>query len=294
MIAEFIESWPLFRHAYLAGMLLAALLATLGVQLIARDQIFFGAAVAQASTLGVVLALATAAWHPFGLHLHDADWYPRVWAIACSTSAAVAMEMIAGRRESREAVTGFIFLFASAAAMALVARSPFGLEEVHRLLASTIIVARAEDTHVFALLLVFTLLFVGWRRDCLLLIAIDPATAAAAGLRTRAWSIGVACGLAAVVGLSISVAGLLYVFGCLLMPVLAAKSLAREMRTLFWCAPLIGAACAGVGFVLAHAWDLPPAHITVVVMGLLLVTSWLRNFAQRGGSQPSRTSSASR
>ncbi len=294
MIAEFIESWPLFQHAYLGGFLLAALLSLLGVQLVARDQIFFGAAVAQASTLGIAVALATAAWHPFGMHLHDNNWYPRAWAITLSAVAAVGMELIAGRRESREAVTGFIFLFGSASAMALVAQSPFGAEEVQRLLASTLIGATARDVELFALVLAATILLIAVHRDRLLLLAIDPATASAAGIRTRAWSIGSACWLAIAVGISIRAAGLLYVFGCLLLPVLIAKTLVREMRALYWGAPLIGVACAMVGFVLAHAWDVPPAQMAVVVMSLLLAACWLRRVVQRGSSQPSRTSSDSR
>jgi zinc/manganese transport system permease protein len=294
MTTELLEFWSLFRHAYLGGVLLTALLAMLGVQLLARNQIFFGAAVAQASTLGVVIALMTAAWHPFGLHLHDTEWYPRAWAIVCSSVAAIAIELIAGRRESREAVTGFIFLIASACALVLVAHSPFGLEEVQRLLVSSIIVARPEDVQIIALLLAITIVFLHWRRDQMLLVAIDPTTATACGLNTQAWSIGISCWLALVVGISLRAAGLLYVFGCLLLPVLIAKSIAREMRSMFWWASLIGSVCSALGFAFAHSWDIPPAQMTVVVMGALSIVCWLITFVQRGGSQPSRSSSASR
>lgn len=294
MIREFIDSWPLFQHAYMGGWILAALLALLGVMLVARDQIFFGAAVAQASTFGIAIALATSAWHPLGLHLHDSAWYPRVCAIACSVLAAVGMELIAGRRESREAVTGFIFLVSSAGAMTVVAQSPFGADEIQRLLASSLIGARREDVELFAALLAATIILVAIHRDRLLLMAIDSATARAAGVHTRAWSLGMACWLALAAGVSIRAAGPLYVFGCLLLPVLAAKTMVREMRALFWTAPLLAVGCAIIGFVLAHAWDLPPAQITVVVMGALALAGWTARLLQRGGSQPSRISSSSR
>lgn len=299
MIGDFLASWPLFQHAYLGGWLLSLLLALLGVQLVARDQIFFGAAVAQASTLGIALALVTATWHPFGWHLHDTAWYPRAWAVACSMLAAIAIELVAGRRESREAVTGFIFLFASAAAMVLVARSPFGIDEVQRLLASSLIGATPLDVEILAVLLAATLLLIALHRNRLLLIAIDPACAAAAGVNVRAWSVGLAAWFAIVAGLSIRTAGLLYTFGGLVLPVLAAKQLAREMRTLFWLAPLLALACAVPGFLFAHAWDYPPAQITVVLQGGLLIAFWLARARRRrqcpaDGSQPNRASSASR
>lgn len=294
MIQDFIQSWPLFQHAYLGGWVLAALLSLLGVTLIARDQIFFGAAVAQASTLGIAFALATSAWHPFGLHLHDSAWYPRACAIACSALAALGMELIAGRRESREAVTGFIFLVSSAGAMTVVAQSPFGADEVQRLLASSLIGARRDDVELFALLLAATIVLVAIHRDRLLLMAIDPTTARAAGVHMRAWSIGMACWLALVVGVSIRAAGLLYVFGCLLLPVLAAKTMVQEMRALFWTAPLLSVGCAMVGFILAFAWDIPPAPLTVVLMGALTLAGWAPRLLQRDGNQPSRINSSSR
>lgn len=275
MIADFLSSWPLFHNTYAGGWLLAGLLSLLGVQLIARDQIFFGASVAQASALGIALALTTSVWLPLGWHLHETAWYPRLWAVGCSVLAAIAIESVTGLRESREAVTGFIFLFASALAMILVAHSPFGLEEVQRLLASSLIGASALDVSIFALLFLFTALLAARHRDRLLLLAIDPTTAAAVGIRTRAWSLGVAIWSALVIGLAIRAAGLLFTFGCLILPGLAAKRLAREMRSLFWLSPLLGLLCAAVGFLLANAWDIPPAQMTVALEGLLLFTLWL-------------------
>ncbi|HMP74985.1 MAG TPA: iron chelate uptake ABC transporter family permease subunit [Kiritimatiellia bacterium] len=288
MIGDFLASWPLFQHAYLGGWMLAILLALLGVQLVARDQIFFGAAVAQASTLGIAIALVTAAWHPFGWHLHHTEWYPRLWAVACSVLAAMSIEFAAGRRESREAVTGFIFIFASAAAMVLVARSPFGLDEVQRLLASSLIGATALDVRMLSILLAATVLLIAMHRNRLLLLAIDPACAAAAGVRVRAWSIALAAWFAIVTGLSIRTAGLLYTFGCLILPVLAAKQLAREMRTLFWLAPLLGLGCAILAFLCAHTWDYPSAQLAALFQGALLALLWLvRAVARRRG--PTRT-----
>jgi ABC-type Mn2+/Zn2+ transport system permease subunit len=45
VIQEFLASWPLFHHTYLVGWLIGLLLALGGVLVVARDQIFIGAAV---------------------------------------------------------------------------------------------------------------------------------------------------------------------------------------------------------------------------------------------------------
>ena len=57
VIGEFLASWPLFHNAYLAGWLIGVMLALAGVVVVARNQIFIGAAVAQASTLGIALGM---------------------------------------------------------------------------------------------------------------------------------------------------------------------------------------------------------------------------------------------
>ena len=66
--------------------------------------------------------------------------------------------------------------------------------------------------------------------------------------------------------LSIRVSGTLYTFGCLTLPALVAKNLAREIRPLLWLAPGIALLAAVAGFVLAHALDVPPAHATVALL----------------------------
>jgi hypothetical protein len=68
---------------------------------------------------------------------------------------------------------------------------------------------------------------------------------------TSAW-----LGLA--VGLSIRSAGMLYTFGCLVLPALVAKNICREVRPMFVVAPAVAVGTATVGFVLANHYDDPP------------------------------------
>ena len=57
MIQDFASSWHLFHNSYLAGWLIGLLLALIGVLVVARNQIFIGVAVSQASTLGIALTM---------------------------------------------------------------------------------------------------------------------------------------------------------------------------------------------------------------------------------------------
>lgn len=278
MIGDFLASWSLFGTTYAAGLLAAAALAQVGVFVVARNQIFLGAAVAQASTLGVALALRAA---PFagaaGLGWLDAEAAPTGFAVVASIATAWLVGRPRGpQRESEEALAGWVFLLASSVPVLLLAHSPHGLEEVHRLVFSTLLAASAGDVAGFAAVAAAGALVTARAWDTLLLVAVDPASATAAGLRPARWRWLSALWLGLAVGLAIRAAGALYAFGCLVLPALAAKALCREVRTMTWVAPALAAAASLAGFFAAHALDLPPAHLAVALLAALLPFLWLR------------------
>lgn len=266
MIGGFLESWPLFQHTYLTGWLIAAVLSLVGVLVVARDQIFIGAAITQASALGIAVAM----W--IGV---ESDAFLAAVAVAFSVLAAIVTSR-GGEpgRETHEAITGWVFLLSASLSVLLLSGSPHGLEEIHRLLASTIIGATEADVMVFSGVLLAAVVGIAVARDRLLLFVLDPAMAAAVGVPARAWSIALACGLGLAVGLSIRVSGMLYTFGCLVLPGLVAKNLCREVATLFLVAPAVALGSAVVAFVLAHHGDYPPAQMTVALQSLLLAAAW--------------------
>jgi len=179
-------------------------------------------------------------------------------------------------------VTGWLYLLGGAGSVVVVSRSPHGEEEVRRLLSSSSLLgATRGDLIEFAVLTaVACVVIVLWWRPILLWI-MDPTTAAATGVRVRPLQLGLAAGLGVGIGLSIRVSGLLYTFGCLVLPALIAKSLAREVRTMFVMSPLIGVAGAVVGFVLANHFDVPPGQMTVALFGVVLPLAWSARWIRR-------------
>jgi ABC-type Mn2+/Zn2+ transport system permease subunit len=178
-------------------------------------------------------------------------------------------------------VTGWIFLVSSAGAILLVSHTPHGLEEIHRLLSSSIIGADARDVWVFGVLLVLAAAGIAVARRPLLLTLLDPQTAAAIGVRTRLWTYGSAAAVGLTIGLSLRVSGTLYTFGCLVLPALAARNICRELGPVFLVAPAIGLGCALPGFVLAHHGDYPPGQMTVALMCGALLAAWIVRSARR-------------
>ncbi len=289
MIASFLDSWELFQFMYLSGWLLAFLLSILGVLVVARDQIFIGVAVSQASTFGIALGLrlmaATGLGQVVGGH---PDAFLSCMAVTFAVLAAflTAHRQTVGRgnghvKESHEALTGWVFLSASSVAILLVAHSPHGLEEVQRLLSSSLIGATAFDVWLFGGLCVVTLLTVVGLRRQVMVFALDPSMMTAVGMRAVWWTFGVAAWLGLLVGVSMRVSGLLYTFGSLVLPALIAKNLCQEVKMLFCVAPVIAVGASIMGFVMANHFDYPPAQMTVALLSLSLVLTWAKGLRRR-------------
>jgi ABC-type Mn2+/Zn2+ transport system permease subunit len=273
VIETFFESWALFGDTYLAGWAVAFLLSLVGVPVVARDQIFLGAAVSQASTLGTALAI----WLQgvTVIHVFQADAVTFLFAITASLLTALLSARSAGPgRESAEAIIGWIFLVGSTVPVLLLAHHPHGLEEVHRILFSSILGASRGDVWLFAALLAASLALVFALRDRIVLHAMDEEMAGAVGMDLRIWRVGLAIWLGVAVGLSIHSAGMIYTFGCLVLPAMAARKLCREVRPMFVVAPAIGLASAMLAFVVAHDVDLPPAQLTVALQCGALALAW--------------------
>ena len=280
-MSDFFASWSLFWPTYLAGWVIAALLALVGVWVVARREVFLGAAVSQASALGIALAISLGAWS--GAHWLESDGV----AAGLAVFAAVATALVSARgggpgRESAEGIVAWIFLLAASLPTLLLAHSPHGLEEIHRLAFSTLLGAQPADLWLLALLLATSVLAVRRYRDALLLLALDAETAAALGVPRRRLVVGAAVWLGICVGFAMRVSGMLYAFGCLVLPALVARRLARESRPLVRLAPLIALGVALPAFVVAHVTDVPPAQMTVSLLCAALLFAWVLGRRRRG------------
>jgi len=284
VIESFLASWPLFHDVYISGVLIALLLSLVGVAVVARDQIFLGAAVSQASLLGISAGIwldgmaVGSAWEWLA-----SDTTHSVMGGVCAVVGSLAVAAAASRlRETREALTGWLFLVGSSVSVLIVANSPHGMAEVNRLLSSTIIGAGEVDVAIFVTLLAVTVAVLALRLRTLMLLLTDAETAQACGIAVARWDHALAVWLGLSVAWSIHVSGMIFTFGCLVLPGLIAKSLVREVRSLFLVAPLVALVATVVSFVVANDRDLPPGQVTVALLCLAQAAAWSVRSRRRG------------
>ena len=149
-------------------------------------------------------------------------------------------------------------------------RVPQGTEEIHRLLASSMLGATTRDLWMFGVLALCSFLVLWRLRLRIVLFTMDPATALAAGV-PRQFGTALMLWLGLAVGLSIRVTGTLYTFGCLVLPALAARQVCREVRQLVWVTPLIALLGTASAFVVANHTDDPPGPMAVAFLAGLCV-----------------------
>jgi ABC-type Mn2+/Zn2+ transport system permease subunit len=187
-------------------------------------------------------------------------------------------------RESHEGITGWVFLISASLSVLIVSHSPHGLEEIHRLLSSSIIGATVADVWVFGGLSLFTAGLLLLLYPEILLFTLDPPMALAVGLRVKHWNLATSAWLGLAVGLSIRVSGMLYTFGYLVLPALIAKNVCKEVGSMFLVAPAVGVGIGILGFCVANHYDYPPGQMTIALLCAGLALAWIFRWLRNSGS----------
>lgn len=279
MVAAFLQSWPLFCNTYIAAVMLGMTLAVLGVVTLARNQIFLGLAASQAATLGTSVGLwCLIAWFGAEYQLTHSDLFLPTMAIGSSILTVYLSGRSRGTRQGRtgseEAVSGVIYLLSISGALVLLSQNPFGLEEVERIVKSSLIGASRVDAWVFSGAAVVTAaVFTILRRD-LALYALDPEYSELIGGGERRLRLLTTLLLGAVLGFGIHVAGVVFVAGALVLPPLLARAVCRETQSMFVVSPLCFLLLSLPAFVVAHEYDIPPGQMVVSLLAVTVSVVW--------------------
>ncbi|MGE0432898.1 MAG: metal ABC transporter permease [Planctomycetota bacterium] len=280
----FVDTLPLFATSYAAALLIALVLGTLGVWIVVRNQIFLGAAVAEASTAGIALTLfAVAALSTAGAVPDATSWRSGALDLLKSMAAIVAAVASAwwmsrprtAGAMSREALTGLVFVTGASAAILAVSHSPFDMMEVQRLLASSLIGATPHDVVALGLLAAVVLVPAWWHQQRIALVLQDTLCADALGLRSRRTDAIALLFTGLALGLSIRIAGVLFAFAVLVLPALTARALCRELRTMQRVAPVVAVLVTALALVLAHLGNDPPGPMAAALLAAAVIVATL-------------------
>ncbi|BBM82468.1 metal ABC transporter permease [Candidatus Uabimicrobium amorphum] len=264
MLQEFITSFPLFFETYLSALFMAIFLSIIGILVVNREQIFLTAAISQAATLGLAIDIL--------LNLQQ----PMICAVVLSILAAV----VSGRKDkrggsNREEFSAWVFLVSASLSVLLLSNHPQGIKQIQASVASSIIGSGIFEVVVFAIISVFVAAVCLIFNDKLRLFVMDPIMAAAVGIPIVLWGWYISLFLGFSIGMAMCSSGMLYTFGCVVLPAQIAKTLCQRLSYMFIVSPIVAVISVVCGLIFANHYNYPPGQMVIALMGMILVVSWM-------------------
>jgi len=249
----------------LACVLLAVILPTLGVHVLARGVIFVDLALAQIAALGQSVA--------FLLGAEPGDPSTYVWSLGFTLLGAALFSFLWDRDHSvlQEAFIGISFSLATAATLLLLANAPHGAEHVqHTLSGEALGWMTVKDITLMAVFYAIVGTFLYLARATLHLCSADPKKARKKGHSVRLWDFAFYAAFGVAVTLSVKAAGVLAVFSFLIVPVVCATLLGASGARRMWLAWGLGIGVSVAGSGLSYVRDWPMGATIVCVFGALV------------------------
>jgi ABC-type Mn2+/Zn2+ transport system permease subunit len=261
-----------FPYALYGSIIVGAICAFIGVYIVARRVVFFGAVLTQVSVLGLAMTFL-----PFFALPHAVGTL-----IVTLISAVILSRMLTGRKMPRDAVLGFVFVSSIAARILILQKAPkVETSEIENLLRGDILFVTPDIFFMmlgaFVLAVVIHLLFY----KEFTYISFDPETARTQGFNAANWDMIFYLVAGLVIAFATHMVGDLFVFGFLVVPAMAAMLLSRKVTAIFAIAVVIGIIAPIIGLFVAFHYDFPSSPAIVGVACAVVALAWLGSLVRR-------------
>jgi zinc/manganese transport system permease protein len=276
---------PFFRTALIISMVLAGIFAYLGFHIVRRGVLFVDLALAQMAALGVAVALA------MDLEHHPVASY--LLALGMTFVGAALFAWLRGRARSRgiplEAFIGIVFATAQAAVFLILEKSPSGPEHLKETLVGSLFTV--DPRHVLRVTILFAVIgVIHWLlRKPFFEITNDPAGAEARGRKIFLWDLLFYATFGFVVTSAVQMAGVLLVFGFLVIPAVAGLLATRRPGVAMTIGWIFGFLASAMGLVASVSLDMPAAPSILVTLTVFLLVMGMAAAVMRrrvGASEP--------
>ncbi len=261
-----------FPYALYGSILVGVICAFIGVYIVARRVVFFGAVLTQVSVLGLAMTFL-----PFFALPHTVGAL-----IVTLLSAVVLSRMLTGRKIPRDAVLGFVFVSSIAARILILQKAPkVEASEIENLLRGDILFVNPDLFFLmlgaFLLAALIHLLFF----KEFTYISFDPETARTQGFNSVIWDMIFYLVAGVVISFATHLVGDLFVFGFLVVPPMAAMLMSRKVNAIFAIAAAIGAVAPVIGLFFAFKYDFPASPAIVAVACGIVAVAWVASVVRQ-------------
>lgn len=257
---------PFFQTAAIAALVLAGIHAYLGFHIVRRGVLFVDLALAQMAALGVAIALV------LGREPDDPKAY--LLALGMTFVGAALFSWLRGRSKQvpLEAFIGIVFATAQAAVFLLLEKSPSGAEHLKETLVGSLFTVDPKVITRVAILYAGVAVLHYFLRKPFFEITNTPHDSEVKRPRVFLWDFLFYATFGLVVTSAVQIAGVLLVFGFLVIPAVAglmATSRTVPALAIGW---IFGFVASVAGLLASVKWDMPAApSILVMLSGMLVV-----------------------
>ncbi len=268
-------SLPFMMQAFLACILLSGILAYLGVHVVLRGIVFVDLALAQISSLGVVLGLF------MGLQ-------PTITSILFTFLGATlfALVRVDDNRIPHEAIIGIVYAVASAAAVLVIAVSPTGEASAMKFLFGNILAVTGGQLSQMAIAFGIIGLLHGIFHKKFFLLSQEHERPKDAEFSVPLWNFLFYLSLGFVIAFAIRMGGVLLVFSYLIVPPVSAMLLARKLRFVLLIAWFFAVLTSYFGLFFSFQFNLPTGAAIICTFGLLLLVCGIIRLASKTRGSP--------
>jgi zinc transport system permease protein len=270
----FLDALPILQNGIVASLLVALLIAFLGVYVILKRMVFVSAALSQISSLGVAVAFLIT-----GLLGHHAGEVrsgflsgPGLTALlfACCAAGLLARQM-SEKKITRESILGIGYVLPAGLILLILDALRAEAHEIENILFGNTVFVPSGQLLVLALttasvMFVHLLLYKEF-----IFISLDPETAQASGLRMGLLNQLLFLTIALTISVSIMSVGALPVFSFMVIPASAALLLTNHLKGAFLLSVGFGVSAALVGFYLSFLFSLPTGPTMLSTAALFLL-----------------------
>lgn len=258
----------LFAKALWAALLIGLLLPVLGRNLVLGRTILLGLAIPQIAMAGIAFVfLGHALEWKWALPFEEDSTKALVGSLLFGLPGLILVAAPWQRRSGlSEAWLAFLYLASVAATNLMLSNDAVGETYLSDLFHGRLLFISEETLRLLAVVLCSAAFLALAMRRRLLLVLTDPDYAVVSGLRVGAWTLLGTLLSGTTIGVTVAAAGPLVTFAFLVLPVLAAGSLASSLRANLWLSMAIGLLTAWAGFHISYHHDLPLGD-TVVAAG---------------------------
>ncbi|UCD57193.1 MAG: metal ABC transporter permease [Candidatus Hydrogenedentota bacterium] len=245
--------YPFMQRALIAGIILAALLAWLGVFVIMKKMSFFSDGIAHASLGGIAIGILVSV-------------HPLTTALVFSIMFSLIIYFLEKKTTlSSDAIIGMLFTSGMALGVVLISLRSGYQPDLVSFLFGNILAIRSFDLLIISLLSVVIIVFLIYNHKNITLMALDIDTAYLAGVRVNLLQITFYIILAVSVVLGLKILGIILVSALLVIPPSTAKLLSKSFKGLLVRSVCFSEGIVLLGIALSYYLDLPTGPMIVLV-----------------------------